>query len=93
MPDIHTKDGGIKLILEVGVDISQAVVFKIQYKKSDNTSGVWTAIKETSTSISYVIQQGDLSVAGQWKVQAVIEWADYKRYGKMANFRVIETID
>lgn len=93
MPEIHTKDEGTKLILEVGIDISQAIVFKIIYKNPDNTSGIWTATKETATSISYTIQKGDLGIAGQWKVQAVVEWADYKRYGKMANFQVIETID
>jgi hypothetical protein len=93
MPEIHTKDEGIKLILEVGVDISQAIAFKIIYKNPDNTNGTWTAAKETATSISYTTQQGDLSIAGQWKIQAFVEWDDYKRYGRVANFQVVKTID
>ena len=70
---------GVKLVLDVCVDISQSELRHIRYKKPvQGISGYWEAEKETDTSISYVFQTGDIDAAGWWEFQSYVETPDWK---------------
>ena len=73
---------GVKLILDVSVDISQSDVRKILYKKPvGGISDCWEAEIESYTEISYIFQAGDIDAAGYWEFQSYVETADWKITG------------
>lgn len=70
---------GVKLVLDVGVDISQSNVRQIRYKKPVNRiTGYWDAEIESDMEISYVFQAGDIDAAGYWEFQSYVETPDWK---------------
>jgi len=86
---LYYLDEGVKIILNVGVDISDSTVHKIKFKRPNRTSGYWDAKRESSTSISYVIQENDLNYVGIWKLQAYVETPSWKLHGKEASLQVL----
>jgi len=89
METIYADDEGIKLILNVVVDISDSTSQSIKYKKPNNDRGSWVASRESNTSISYIIQKGDIDGAGIWKLQASVETPNWKLSGKEASLKVL----
>jgi hypothetical protein len=85
---IFIGDIGTKIILDVGLDISEATVRKIKYSKPDGGVGDWPAAQETVMSISYITQAGDISISGRWKLQAYIETLTWKRHGEVGMLNI-----
>ena len=86
---LYYLDEGVKIILNVGVDISASTVQKIKFKRPNGTSGEWVAKRESVTSISYIIQTSDLNYAGIWKLQAYVETPGWKLHGEEARLQVL----
>ena len=90
---VFIGDIGIKIILEVGADITTAISQKIKYRKPSGERGVWTATQETATSISYTtIAATDLNEIGVWLLQSYVTMPSWALSGKIAKFSVIATI-
>ena len=45
-----------------------------------------------SDGIKYVVQAGDLDVAGDWQLQAYVEFPTWKGRGEVATLKVKNTI-
>ena len=52
----------------------------------------WNAVQDAETSIKYVVQAGDLDVAGDWQLQAYVEFPTWKGRGEVATLKVKNTI-
>jgi len=90
---VFIGDIGVKIILEVGADITTAIAQKIKYRKPSGESGAWTATQETATSISYTtIAATDLNEIGVWLLQSYVTMPSWALSGKIAKFSVIATI-
>lgn len=90
---VFIGDTGVKIILEVGTDITSATTRKIKYRKPSGDSGSWTAIQESSISISYTTTAAtDLNEAGRWRLQAYVVTPSWTLSGKIANINVLATI-
>lgn len=78
---------GQKIILNVEADISAATTRQIKYEKPDGTSGYWTAVEESTTSISYTTTAAtDLNLDGNWELQAYVvtpAWTDHGNIARM----------
>lgn len=84
---------GKKIVLNVGVDISAATTRQIKYEKPDGTTGYWTAVEESTTSISYTTTAAtDLDDKGNWKLQAYIVTPTWTDHGNIARMTVKETL-
>jgi len=86
---LYYLDEGVKIILNVGVDISDSTAQKIKFKRPNRTSGLWDAERASSTSISYIIQEDDLNYVGIWKLQAYVETPNWKLHGEEASLQVL----
>jgi len=92
MAIIFKGDIGTKIKLNAGTDISNATVCKIKYRKPGGATGEWDAIIEDTNYAYYVIQDGDLDVAGTWKIQLYIDLGSWKGYGSIVGFMVRDTL-
>lgn len=88
MSKIFAGDVGTELILECGVDISSATLRRIKVRKPDNSLVTWTATSNTSTSIKYIVQAGDLDLEGTYKLQALITMPSWSGSGEPTNMFV-----
>lgn len=73
----------VKLVLNVGVDVSTATKLQIKYKKPNKEIGAWPAILDTPQSIAYVVKANDLDIHGTWQFQAYVEIGNYKLFGEI----------
>ena len=84
---------GKKIVLRVGVDISAATTRQIKYEKPSGTTGYWTAVEESTTSISYTTTAAtDLNEDGNWRLQAYIVTPTWTEHGNVTRMRVKEII-
>jgi len=90
MSVIYRNDIGTELILDCGVTISTATVMKVRAKTPSGGVKVFDATLNNSTSIKYVLLDGDFNVAGNWQVQAYIEMPGWKGRGEWASIEVKE---
>ena len=90
---IYLNTIGLKIILDVGVNIDAATLRQIKYIKPCGTLGFWSAQKESSTSISYTTASAsDLNTKGTWKLQAYIETSAWTSYGNVTEMIIKETL-
>lgn len=91
---IFVGDIGVKIVLDVGTDISSATVLKIYYQKPDGTSGSWDASLESDNqSISYTTTTAnDLDQAGTWELQSYVEDGGYKGRGDITRLMINATL-
>ena len=92
MSDVFVGDVGTVISLDCGTSVTTATVRKIVVKKPNGVRVQWTAAVDTETSIKYVVQAGDLDVAGDWQLQAYVEFPAWKGRGSVATLKVINTI-
>ena len=63
-------------------DLASAEVKKILYTKPGGTKGEWEATA-SGTKLVYNLQNGDIDIVGQWKLQAYIEVGGLKGFGSI----------
>jgi hypothetical protein len=80
------------LTLETGINIASAAVREIRYKKPNGTTGAWSADLVGTTQISYQMDNTDLDVAGNWRVQAYVLIGGLNAFGDVVNIEVKPTI-
>jgi hypothetical protein len=85
----YVGDVGTELIVDVCVDITAAVACKLYVMKPGATVAVeWAAGVYQTQYLRYVIQAGDLSIAGEYKVQAWVQLPSGSWRGDVGVFRV-----
>ncbi len=82
---------GGKIILTVTETLVNPTVMKIYYKKPvTGDTGSFTAVEETSTSISYTTTaSGEIDVDGIWGWESYVEMDGFTGYGD----RVFDQVD
>jgi len=85
------KDYGILLILETGVDLSDAEQAFILYKKPSGASGILEA-QINGTAIEKEIPPNFLDEVGHWEFQARVTGPSFRLTGKPAKYYVAETL-
>ena len=75
------KGQTVTLELDTGRDLTGWEGF-ILYKKANGNEGEWTG-SISGTTVSYDIAEGDIDVAGVWKVQAKATLGTEREYGKI----------
>lgn len=79
---LYVGSVGVKIVLDVCVDISQSTLRHILYKKPvKGVSGYWEAEIETERKISYVVTAGDIDAAGWWEFQSYVKTPDWELPG------------
>jgi len=72
----------VDIVLNVGCDVSDAVVRKIKYRKPNGETGAWdAALSDDPTKIE--ADNVVFDKAGQWEIQAYIESTTLKSHGKI----------
>jgi len=85
----YVGDVGTELIVDVCVDITDAVACKLYVMKPGATVALeWAAGVYQTQYLRYVIQAGDLSVPGEYKVQAWVQLPGGAWRGDVGTFRV-----
>ena len=92
MSDVFVGDVGTVISLDCGTSVATATVCQIIVKKPNGRRVTWPAVQDTATSIKYVIQAGDLDIAGDWQLQAHVEFTTWKGRGEVATLKVKNTI-
>lgn len=88
---VYKNDSSVAIILSVGVDISDATVMRIKYRRPDGYASYWTAEASGTTAITYTTDADDLCIAGDWRLQAYVE-NTWKRHGLICRLRVEDTL-
>ena len=92
MIELHVGDVGTEIVLDCGTNVSNSTLRETIAKKPDESRVHWTASVADETSIKYVVQAGDLDVAGDWQLQAYVEFPTWKGRGEVATLKVKNTI-
>ena len=90
--NIYDDAVGLKIILNVVIDITSASVMKIRYRRPSGLMGEWTAQKEDATHISYVLSTQEFNKEeGIWSFQAYVE-CGWKLAGDIVKLRIDQPI-
>ena len=81
MIELHVGDVGTEIVLDCGTDVSNSTFREIIAKKPDESRVHWVASVADETSIKYVLQAGDLNVAGNCRLQTYVEFPNWKWRG------------
>ena len=92
MSDVFVGDEGTIISLDCGTSVATATVCQIIVKKPNGRRVTWNAVQDAETTIKYVVQAGDLDVAGDWQLQAYVEFPTWKGRGEVATLKVKNTI-
>jgi len=93
IPLLFKGDIGVKIVLDALVDISDATVRKIKYKKPDGTTGSWDAALESAMKLSFVTIAGSLNQSGVWWLQIYFETASGQKIsGEWVEVTVLDRI-
>lgn len=88
MSKYYVGDIGVKIVVDTGIDISNATVLQLKVRKPDNTEVDWTATFEGLTKLSYTIISGDWTQAGRYLLQSYVETPTWKAKGETTSFEV-----
>jgi hypothetical protein len=81
-------DIGTVITVNTQTDLTDATVLKLMVLKPDESEVEWVGTKYNSTYIRFVTRDGDLNLAGEYKVQAYIETPTWQGKGRTATFTV-----
>ena len=93
MSKIFKGDIGTKFIISVGIDLKDAVSYKLNISKPDKSTVEWyTAIEGNPVTgkISHTAKEGDLNQAGLYKGHAFVNFGDSQFTGDGFQFIVFE---
>ena len=92
MIELHVGDVGTEIVLDCGTNVSNSTFREIIAKDPNEKRVHWTASVADETSIKYVLQAGDLNVAGNWRLQTYVEFPNGKWRGTPTKMKVRNTI-
>lgn len=90
MDKIYVQSLGITIVVETDIDLTNATVVSFLVRKPNGGDVIWSADKYETTKLSYLLQAGDLSEKGIYKIQAKAVFADKVLYGATLPFRVYD---
>jgi len=90
MANVHVGDAGTEITVDLGEDLTSAILLKIVIKRPTQTDRyiVETPVVEDDTKVVYTTVDGDLSVDGQYEVQVYYSDSSWSGYSTVANFTV-----
>lgn len=89
MGKVFTADVGTKIILDTGTNLSEATAQSIRAKQP--TGGVVVTLEATvveTTKVQHVKTATTLNAAGDWELQAYVEFTADKYYGEVVTLPV-----
>jgi len=72
---IYVGSYGVKLIVETQADLTNVTQASLVVKKPDGTEVEWVGTIN-GTKIEYITKQGDLDIAGKYRIQAKAVFSD-----------------
>ena len=90
--EVFVGDVGTEIVLDCKEDISAATAREIVARRPNGTRVAWSAVADGTTAIKYVTQDGDLCVAGNWKLQARVELPGWSGRGEVASLVVLSAL-
>lgn len=78
---IYLGEYGKMITIDVGIDISEATATKIRYQKPKGLLGEWIATITGTTTMGYILLEGDIDTIGRWQLQSYIETPVSVNYG------------
>ena len=89
MYKLYVGDVGTEVIVWCGdTDISAATDLALKVKKPDGTTVTWTPSIHETYYLKYVIQSGDLDMAGIYYLQSSFTLSGWSGLGETAEFEV-----
>lgn len=88
MSEVFVGDVGTEILMDCGVNISTATAVKIIAKRPGGNKRNWVGTISGTNFIRYVIQAGDLDVAGPWEIQAHVTMPGWTGRGTWAPLKV-----
>ena len=82
----------VRIILDTGIALTSATGQKIRYNGPGDIKGEWDATI-ADTTIYYDTAKTDLSVAGPWQFQAIVETGNDLFKGEIATVWVYSPLD
>lgn len=78
MAKVYVGDVGTEIHVDVGVPLSDVIETKLLVKKPDGREEEWDASVEDAAGgrLLHVVSAGELDVAGDYKIQAYVRFAD-----------------
>jgi len=77
---IFISDVGTSIILDTQSDISTALIYRMYYEDPNGDTGYFTCILEGTEQIKYSTTGVDLNIAGDWVIQAYVEYAGGNKF-------------
>lgn len=78
---IYKDSIGVQIILDTKEDLTLADEVSIKVKKPGGTAVGWVGAVYQVTKIKYVTEEDDLDLAGDYKLQAYVDFPDWKGRG------------
>jgi hypothetical protein len=89
----YVGEVGTAITLDTGITLTSATSLKIKYQKPDGTTGEWTGAISGTTSIRYLLQTNDISIAGRWQFQSYAVFSSGAYYGETVDITFAELFD
>lgn len=90
--DLFITQGNINLLLNTGIDLSDATGLKILYQTPEGRKGYFNAATD-GNSLSYQLSNDDIDVVGEWKFQAKVNIGGRSGYGDIVKINFLKPID
>lgn len=84
----YVGDIGTQIEVDVCTDISTATRVELRVVKPDGTTATWVGTVLETTKIRYIVQAGDFSVDGRYRIQPYVEMPSWRGKGNTATFVV-----
>jgi len=89
MNTLYVGDVGTKLIIDIGISADDVTEAKIIVKKPNGSIVEWNALPISGTqTVEYIIQNGDLDLAGKYTIQVYIDTGSWQGHGTPDTFFV-----
>ena len=90
--NLYITQGKITLLLDTGIDLSDATNLKILYKTPEGRTGHFNAATD-GDSLSYQLSNTDITVTGEWLFQAKVNINGLNAYGDITKLYFNKPID
>lgn len=93
MPKVYVGSSGILVKVDTGMDLSSVDEAKLLVRKPDGSVVEWGPVSTHGSEVYYLIQPGDLDLAGYYSVQAYVVVGGKVLYGEDDGFYVYEKFE
>lgn len=92
MGKLFVGDVGTKIVVDAGVSLEGHTLIKFLVSKNNGSPVDWSAVVEDATGgiVVHYVGEGDLNVAGKYKLALYVEFGSDKYTGETAVFMVYD---